>query len=78
MRASGLGGGLYTEPASALRAENPALAEMHDELAAHEAFEARTAQKRSQLLVERAVERLDVHNVRNTPVTTPRIWTCRA
>jgi hypothetical protein len=75
----GLGPGGVTEPAAAFRAEDPALREVHYELAAREALQAGTAQERVQLLLERPVERGDgAHSARNTPVTTPRIWTWSA
>src|SRR6266540_1561340 len=78
-RVRGLGVRLGAEPAPALRAEQRAVRQTHDELAADEALEARAAQERVQLLVERAVERRDsAHSARNTPVTLPRIWTWSA
>ena len=50
---------------------------VQDELAADEALEARAAEQRLELLLERAVERRDrAHSSRNTPVTRPRICTC--
>ena len=75
---SGLGGHPHAEPASTFGAEDAALWQLHDELAAGQALEARSAQEGIQLLVERAVQRLDAHSVRKTPVTLPRIWTCWA
>ncbi len=48
-----------------------------DELAAHEAFQARAAGERGQLLVERAEQRLDRHyeTILKTPTTFPSTWT---
>jgi hypothetical protein len=49
---------------------------LHDELAADEALEARAAEQRVQLLLERAVQLMELaHNRRNTPVTLPSTWT---
>ena len=57
---------------------------MEQELAADQAFEARAAEDRDQLLVERPMQANDVesgtafHSERNTPITLPRIWTWAA
>jgi hypothetical protein len=55
----GLGPGGVTEPAAAFRAEDPAVREVHHELAAREALEAGAPQEGVHLLLERAVERGD-------------------
>ena len=76
---SGLGACLGSESAPALRAEERAVRQMHDELTADEAFEAGAAEERAQLLVEGAVDGLyGAHSERKTPVTLPRIWTWSA
>jgi hypothetical protein len=49
--------GFVSERASALRAEDRGVRQAQHELAADETFEARTAAERTELLVERAVER---------------------
>jgi hypothetical protein len=46
----------FRKPAPALRAEDPALREVHDELAADEALQAGAAQECVQLLLERPVQ----------------------
>ena len=51
---------------------------MEHELAADEALEARAAEEREELLLERPVQGLHAHSCRNTPITFPRIWTCWA
>jgi hypothetical protein len=62
------------DPKTALGAFDVAVA-MEHELAADEALEARAAHQCEQLLVERAVEGVDLGHVseRNTPITLPRI-----
>src|SRR5262245_19463519 len=76
--AGGLGGGVCVEPAAALRAEDPALRQVHDELPASEALQAGASEECVQLLLERAVQGLDRHRLRKTPVTLPRICTWSA
>jgi hypothetical protein len=52
---------------------------VQDELAADEALEARSAEQRVQLLLERAIQLTKLaHSLRNTPVTTPSSWTWSA
>jgi hypothetical protein len=52
---------------------------MQNELAADQALQAGATEQCLKLLLESPVERrYGVHNDRNTPVTRPRIWTCRA
>jgi hypothetical protein len=53
----------------ALRTADPVRA-MEQELAADEALEARAAEDGGELLVERPVQGLHVHSVRNTPIRT--------
>jgi hypothetical protein len=62
------------EPHSALRAADGRRL-VPDELAADGAFEARAAQERRQLLLERAMEGRNGHSERKTPVTVPSTWT---
>src|SRR4051812_3702117 len=63
------------EAQPALGAEDR-VARVHDELAARGALEARAAQQREQLLLERPVERRDAaHSDRKTPVTRPSTCT---
>jgi hypothetical protein len=50
-----------------------AVGAMEEELAADEALEARAAEDRDQLLVERPVQTDHRHSERNTPITLPRI-----
>lgn len=66
---------LRTQLAAALEAGDRVGA-VEQELAADEALEARAADDRGELLVERAAEGDEGHRrLRNTPITLPRIWT---
>ena len=51
---------------------------MKHELAADEALEARAAEEREELLLERAVQGFHAHSCRKTPITFPMSWTCCA
>ena len=51
---------------------------MEHELAADEALEARAAEEREELLLERPVQRLHAHSWRKTPITFPMSSTCCA
>jgi hypothetical protein len=68
---------LGLELESALRTADSVHA-VEQELAAHRALQAGTAQDRGQLLIERPVQGSERHSERNTPVTLPRIWTWSA
>ena len=51
---------------------------MEHELAADEALEARAAEKRKELLLERPVQGFHAHSCLKTPITFPMSSTCCA